>query len=107
MKAPVTPPAPDRSTLAARLRELDGWIWTLTAVGEETALTLRQAADALTATCAWTLDEFYGNKWDTACGHAWEFTTDGPVENQQAFCGYCGRRLIVTPPPTGTTEREE
>lgn len=33
--------------------------------------------------------------WETACGHTWQFT-DGskPQENDQKFCGYCGRRLV-------------
>lgn len=67
---------------------------------------MRQAADALDATCAWTLDDTYGNKWDTSCSEAYEFLTDGPVENKQAFCGYCGKRLVVVPPAPSTGPRD-
>jgi len=43
--------------------------------------------------CRWTVDD--EGVWDTGCGEKYEFFTDGPVENQQRFCGYCGRRLKV------------
>lgn len=49
-------------------------------------------------TCKWTLDDTHGNKWDTECGHAFEFTTDGPEENGARFCQYCGGRLVTVAP---------
>jgi hypothetical protein len=44
-------------------------------------------------TCVWSPDD--DGVYQTTCGHSFEFTTDGPVENKMAFCGYCGRRLTA------------
>ena len=33
--------------------------------------------------------------FETACGHAFEFTCDGIKENGFAFCPYCGGRIEV------------
>lgn len=41
--------------------------------------------------CIWTRDE--ANVWWTGCGQAFQFTTDGPIENGFWFCGYCGGQL--------------
>lgn len=54
-----------------------------------------RAALALSATpaksCEWTEDA--DGIWHTGCGHTFFFDTDGPVENKQKFCGYCGLAL--------------
>jgi hypothetical protein len=42
--------------------------------------------------CRWHEDVESGS-WDTDCGHRFEFIDDGPAENGQRFCGYCGRAL--------------
>ncbi len=45
--------------------------------------------------CDWRDD---GEKWDTGCGQAHQFFTDGPVENHYRFCPYCGKSLKVRRP---------
>lgn len=49
-------------------------------------------ASATTATCTWTSDD--DGLWTTDCGNAYSFVWDGPEDNGQKFCGYCGKRLI-------------
>lgn len=57
--------------------------------------------------CTWTPDsdpDF--SMWETACGNAWEFTTEGPKENGVKFCPYCGKPLVIAeaapiPPDAG------
>jgi hypothetical protein len=34
--------------------------------------------------------------WNTSCGEAWTFITDGPKENGMKFCPYCGGTLRIT-----------
>lgn len=41
--------------------------------------------------CTWTEEE--EGPWHTGCGHAFEFTNDGPVENGAKHCCYCGGKL--------------
>lgn len=38
--------------------------------------------------------------WNTSCGQAWSFTTDGPKENGMNFCHYCGKPLRLNPERT-------
>ena len=45
--------------------------------------------------CLWRLVDEDADSYRTACGHLWEFTTGGPIENQAQFCPYCGRALTV------------
>jgi hypothetical protein len=57
-----------------------------------TAPMLRAFADSMRPrTCVWREDE--DGVWHTGCGEAWQFTTDGPTENSQRFCGYCGAHI--------------
>lgn len=44
-------------------------------------------------TCTWT-DEVDG-PWQTACGHAFEFISEGPGENGFKHCCFCGGKIIV------------
>lgn len=53
---------------------------------------LLAAAAELRKTCKWTNSD--DGPWETGCGHAYEFIDDGPKENGQQFCGYCGGRLV-------------
>ena len=56
------------------------------------------------AKCHWKQDDVGGDSmWETGCGHAFEFTSDGPEENGALFCCYCGGRLV----PMRTSEAEE
>lgn len=41
--------------------------------------------------CVWTEDD--DGAWDTSCDNRFEFTADGPEENDFAFCPYCGKNL--------------
>jgi rRNA maturation endonuclease Nob1 len=42
--------------------------------------------------CLWLFveDSYY---YDTGCGRAFQFETDGPKKNGFKFCPYCGREL--------------
>lgn len=44
--------------------------------------------------CDW-LEDSSGEFWETRCGEAHCFITDGPRENRYAFCPYCGRKLTA------------
>ena len=39
--------------------------------------------------CAWRQDEYTG-AYHTACGHMWQFTEGGLVDNDTRYCPYCG-----------------
>ena len=41
--------------------------------------------------CTWTEDP--DGIWYTSCGHAHEFTTGTPEENDHRYCPYCGKVL--------------
>lgn len=43
--------------------------------------------------CRWTPDD--DGVYQTDCGHSFCFDTDGPIENKQRFCGYCGGVLVA------------
>ena len=51
--------------------------------------------------CAWRPDE-YTAAYHTACGHLWEFTEGGLVDNDTRYCPYCGGQIVEQP-----TEGEE
>jgi len=45
--------------------------------------------------CRWRYQDL-DDYWETSCGKAWSFNNGGtPVENEQRFCGYCGKRIEV------------
>lgn len=54
--------------------------------------------------CCWEADE--DAVYQTTCGHAFFFDTDGPVENQFKFCGYCGGALKAKPVAMSSRLRE-
>lgn len=56
------------------------------------ARTALQVALAAPPLCHWTYSD-WDDVWMTGCGHAYQFTSGGPRENQQRFCGYCGALL--------------
>ena len=47
--------------------------------------------------CTWTEDA--DGIWHTSCGHAHEFTTGTPEENDHRYCPYCGKVLDVSRQP--------
>ena len=72
----------------------DAWDSIGVNVGERTNATGDEMARRLRATCRWTnvMCEDY-DVWDTECGQAHQFETDGPAENLHTFCPYCGCTL--------------
>jgi hypothetical protein len=44
--------------------------------------------------CKWTFDEHH-DKYDTECGEAHCFMSEGPTENDHKYCPYCGREIEV------------
>jgi hypothetical protein len=54
--------------------------------------------------CVWTFDDdVRSGMWETACGEAWQFTCDGPEENNFRFCHGCGKpvHIAAAPAPGG------
>lgn len=47
-------------------------------------------------TCQFTYDEHH-DKWDTACGQAFQFLDGDPIGNGQMYCGYCGKPIEQVP----------
>ncbi len=47
--------------------------------------------------CVWKRNNNYEDYdiWETQCDNTWEFTADGPKENNCKFCMYCGGALII------------
>ena len=43
--------------------------------------------------CHWQEDA--DGIWQTDCGNAFEFTADGPTENEFRFCPYCGGKISI------------
>ena len=43
--------------------------------------------------CQWKEDA--DGIWQTDCGNAFEFTADGPTENEFRFCPYCGGKISI------------
>ncbi len=48
--------------------------------------------------CIWAVDDFDGS-YDTSCGHKFQFSVDGPVENGMKYCCYCGLIVGAEGPP--------
>ena len=57
-----------------------------------------KALPAAVAACEWCEDD--NGLWHTGCGHLFFFDTDGPVENKQKFCGYCGKPMVSVSDPS-------
>lgn len=45
--------------------------------------------------CVWWESDAECNCWSSSCGREWQFTDDGPTENDVKFCVECGKRVIV------------
>lgn len=43
--------------------------------------------------CAWTLSDEFEPQYETTCGNAFEFNSDGPSENSFKYCPYCGKLI--------------
>jgi len=56
-------------------------------------------------TCTWTEDEY--GMYQTGCGNAFVFNSDGPTANACEFCAYCGLPLIEKPYEEPEIEDEE
>lgn len=46
--------------------------------------------------CSWDQDD-EGGPWSACDHHYFEFTDEGPEENNFKFCPFCGRPLVATP----------
>ena len=68
-------------------------IWTL-----QTKLAAPPTAipDGMVVECEWSFD---GVMWNTTCGESWQFTTDGPAENNYRFCHGCGKPVVIAAAP--------
>ena len=42
--------------------------------------------------CEWKYDEDC-DCYETSCSQSWCFETGGVKENEQRYCGYCGKRI--------------
>jgi len=51
--------------------------------------------------CEWKYDEIM-DVWHTSCGNAWQFNSDGPKENECAYCMYCGGVIEILSLPEAT-----
>jgi hypothetical protein len=52
--------------------------------------------------CIWTCESSeYGDVWESACGHTWQFETDTPKGNEMNFCPFCGHILAQVPYDAG------
>lgn len=51
------------------------------------------AKEAAKPPCDWTVDD--DGCWHTGCSLAFEFNTDGPIENKVRFCHGCGKPVKV------------
>lgn len=52
-----------------------------------------QAVAERERTCTWTKED--EGPWHTECNNAFEFTTDGPKENEFKHCCFCGGKIEV------------
>ena len=43
-------------------------------------------------TCEWWED---GEMWESSCGVAYMFNSDGPEDNGHRFCHKCGKRIAI------------
>ena len=68
---------------------------------EELSVTLA----ALKKPCVWTYDDVH-DKWDTACGEAFQIECGGPSDNDMKFCCYCGHPISESHPIQEVTEDE-
>jgi hypothetical protein len=65
--------------------------------------------------CEWVEDE--EGVWETDCNEAFQFSSDGPVQNGFNFCPFCGKPIIhhnivlsdtsQNVPPQNTTDRSD
>lgn len=55
-------------------------------------------------TCVWVQDS--DGPWNTSCGKVFEFTNEGPAENEANFCYHCGGALLPEPYSDALPSRE-
>lgn len=56
--------------------------------------------------CVWTYDEEH-DKWDTACGEAFQTVCDSPTENGMKFCCFCQKPIQGSHPITESENDHE
>lgn len=57
----------------------------------------REHPQGHTGECLWAMGDSDYGLWFGSCGAQWEFTEDGPAENEMNFCPRCGRKLFIVP----------
>ena len=50
------------------------------------------AGELRDGTCEWWED---GEMWESSCGVAYMFNSDGPEDNGHTFCHKCGNRIAI------------
>lgn len=73
-------------------------------------MTRRRSPHASRETCEWRFDGIYDDVdvvWSTGCGQLHVFIHGGPIENQQKFCGYCGRPIRAAAAESGATKEQK
>ena len=50
------------------------------------------AGELRDGTCEWWED---GEMWESSCGVAYMFNSDGPEDNGHRFCHKCGKRIAI------------
>lgn len=55
----------------------------------------KKAISSGTPICVWFLSDLDEAIYQSGCGRDFQFTEDGPLENNFRFCPYCGVRLKV------------
>lgn len=62
-------------------------------IKEASAAVLAELAGELRdETCEWWED---GEMWESSCGVAYMFNSDGPEDNGHRFCHKCGKRIAI------------
>ena len=49
--------------------------------------------------CTWRMTDEYIGLWEGTCGAAWQFTNDGPQENNVNYCPQCGKQVVIRSEP--------
>lgn len=57
---------------------------------------LKAEVERLQSDCEWDVDSGPEYEvWHAECGFSWEFTNDGPKENEVIYCPKCGGKVYI------------
>lgn len=74
-----------------KLRDVNPVLWCCYEIS--VMLTAAPKFDELT--CVWKVEDADDGVWSSSCGEEWQFTGDGPLENEMNYCPYCGGQLLT------------